>query len=72
MQRTARASSLCLCLSPLPPCPACREEELPELEQLRRQGAVPHDPQGGMENKQGKANMLIQVRWRRSGLSRSV
>lgn len=38
-----------------------REEELPELENLIRSGAIPHAPKGGVENKQGKANILIQV-----------
>lgn len=39
----------------------CREEELPELEQLIRANQCPHAPKGGVENKQGKANILIQV-----------
>lgn len=38
-----------------------REEELPELEALIRSGAIPHAPKGGVENKQGKANILIQA-----------
>lgn len=39
----------------------CREEELPELETLVRAGASPVKAQGGVESKQGKANVLIQV-----------
>lgn len=38
-----------------------REEELPELEQLIRANQCPHAPKGGVENKQGKANVLIQA-----------
>eukprot|EP00879_Flechtneria_rotunda_P031132 GHRR01033984.1.p1 GENE.GHRR01033984.1~~GHRR01033984.1.p1 ORF type:complete len:725 (+),score=211.87 GHRR01033984.1:283-2457(+) len=38
-----------------------REEELPEVENLIRQGAIPHAPKGGVENKHGKANILIQA-----------
>lgn len=38
-----------------------REEELPELEVLVRSGAAPVKAQGGVESKQGKANVLIQV-----------
>jgi hypothetical protein len=49
-------------LLPPPPTPPAREEELPELEALIRSGAIPHAPKGGVENKQGKANILIQVR----------
>lgn len=40
----------------------CREEELPELETLIRSGASPIKALGGVESKQGKANVLIQVR----------
>lgn len=43
-------------------CVACSEEELPELETLVRSGAAPFKAQGGVESKQGKANVLIQVR----------
>jgi hypothetical protein len=38
------------------------EEELPEIETLVRSGAAPMKAQGGVESKQGKANVLIQVR----------
>jgi hypothetical protein len=41
--------------------PLHREEELPELETLVRAGASPIKAQGGVESKQGKANVLIQV-----------
>jgi hypothetical protein len=37
-----------------------RDEELPELDELAR--ACPFDPRGGAESKQGKANILLQVR----------
>lgn len=53
--------------SPLPPAhtqippPPLSEEELPELETLVRAGAAPFKAQGGVESKQGKANVLIQV-----------
>jgi hypothetical protein len=40
----------------------CSEEELPEIETLVRSGAAPMKAQGGVESKQGKANVLIQVR----------
>jgi hypothetical protein len=53
---------LLLPAAPYCPPPSIREEELPELEALIRSGAVPHAPKGGVENKQGKANILIQVR----------
>jgi hypothetical protein len=36
------------------------QEELPELEKLSRE-ACPHDVKGGIENKHGKANILMQV-----------
>jgi hypothetical protein len=39
----------------------CSEEELPELDTLIRAGAAPYKAQGGVESKQGKANVLIQV-----------
>ena len=39
---------------------AMRDEELPELDELAR--ACPFDPRGGAESKQGKANILLQVR----------
>ncbi|KAL4422681.1 hypothetical protein ABPG75_008878 [Micractinium tetrahymenae] len=38
---------------------AVREEELPELDTLARE-ACPFDIKGGSENKQGKANILLQ------------
>ena len=34
---------------------------MPELETLVRAGAAPFKAQGGVESKQGKANVLIQV-----------
>jgi hypothetical protein len=37
-----------------------RDEELPELDTLVRE-ACPYEVKGGSENKQGKANVLLQV-----------
>jgi hypothetical protein len=63
-------SSPCLSLiPPLLPHPllspefenlALREEELPELDTLTRE-SCPYEVKGGSENKQGKANVLLQV-----------
>ena len=39
---------------------AVRDEELPELDTLVRE-ACPYEVKGGSENKQGKANVLLQV-----------
>lgn len=39
---------------------ALREEELPELDTLTRE-SCPYEVKGGSENKQGKANVLLQV-----------
>jgi activating signal cointegrator complex subunit 3 len=38
-----------------------REEELPELERLLRE-TCPYEVKGGVENKHGKINILMQVR----------
>lgn len=38
-----------------------REEEMPEVEKLLR-NSCPYDVKGGMENKVGKVNILMQVR----------
>ena len=64
---------------PTPPVPrsvpaefenlAVRDEELPELDTLVRE-ACPYEVKGGSENKQGKANVLLQVSlggWRAAG-----
>ena len=40
---------------------AVREEELPELDTLARE-SCPYEVKGGCETKQGKANVLLQVR----------